>query len=268
LKVLHFGSSTRPLFGALHAPRRLRARSAAVVLCNPFGEEAARAHRIYRVLALQLERAGYGVLRFDYAGTGDSLGDIDEVTIDDWIGDVSAAADFLATATGAKRVVGFGLRLGATLAALATSRGALRLRHLVMWDPVVEGKAYLGELAGMHRAYMREELGALEWRDNLEISTDGVPAESLGSRIRDSLGAQLAAIDLAAEELRTDHVTVIQTRSGGGLDRLHHKLPDSPAVKWLELPATAWESDAALNAMVVPMNIVQAVVGRIEELSP
>jgi len=239
-----------------------------VLLCNPFGEEAARAHRIYRVLATQLERLGYTVLRFDYGGTGDSMGEGEAVSVSSWLGDIGLAAEELRR-VGARKLVAVGLRLGGTLAALATTRGDLRLRHLVLWDPVVEGAAYLRELAAMHRSYMRQEMGAMDWKDRLQVREDGLPTEALGSPISAELARELGAIDLTAEPPRTEHVTVIRTRESAPLTRLRERLPESPAVKWIELPASAaWNSDAALNATVVPMDIVQAVVSRIEELSP
>jgi uncharacterized protein len=268
LKVLHFGPSTRPLLGMLHVPQRLRSRSAAILLCNPFGEEAARAHRTFRVMATQLERAGYAVMRFDYGGTGDSTGESDDVSIAGWIADVGAAAEHLQAASGAKRLVAIGLRLGATLAALATSRGDLRLRHLVMWDPIVDGAAYLRDLAVAHRAYMRSEMSTY-WEDRLDVSADGIPSEALGSPIRPAFAAEVRAIDLLGEELRTEHVTVIRTRPTDGLARLHQQMASAPAVKWIDmLESATWDSDVALNAAVVPMDIVQAVLARTEALSP
>ncbi len=256
----------RRLLGAWHAPQRLRPRSAAVLLCNPFGEEAARAHRIYRVLATQLERSGFHVLRFDYGGTGDSAGESADVSVAGWIDDVALAAEQLLARSGAKKLVAIGLRLGGTLAALATARGNLRLRHLVLWDPVVDGAAYLRELAALHRSYMRSEMGAA-WTDRLRVDADGVPAEALGVPISAALAAELGAIDLSTEALRTDHVTVIGTGRGGdpgAAARLRR-----PPVHWIELPASeAWNSDAALNAAIVPMDAVQAIVARVEELSP
>src|SRR6185436_19287125 len=159
----------RQLFGALHYPLRLRRRNTAVLMCNPFGEEASRAHRTFRVLATQLERAGYGCLRFDYSSTGDSQGDGEAATVDAWVDDIAVAAERLREATGAARVAIVGLRFGATLAALASARGELRLRHLLLWDPVVEGMGYLRELAEQHRAYMRSEIGN-RWPDRLRIT--------------------------------------------------------------------------------------------------
>ena len=256
----------RQLFGALHQPQRLRPRSTAVLLCNPFGEEASRAHRTYRVLATQLERAGYAALRFDYSGTGDSVGDSGAATVDAWVGDVASAAERLRTVSGVARVTIVGLRFGATLAMLASARGELRPRHLVLWDPVVEGAAYLRELIAQHRAYMRAEIGE-GWQDRLRIAADGTPAEALGAPIGAVLGAQIAAIDLAAVAPGADLVTVITTRITPEIERLRLHLPAS--TRWLELAESpAWNSDAALNAMTVPMDVVQAVVARIEETSP
>jgi pimeloyl-ACP methyl ester carboxylesterase len=266
-KVQYFGDGPAALLGTLHHPQRLRARSAAVLLCNPFGEEAARAHRIYRVLATQLERAGFSTLRFDYSGTGDSLGDDDAATLDAWLSDIAAAGDELRAASGVKRLVVVGLRLGATLAALATSRRGLRPRHLILWDPIVRGAPYLRDLAAAHRSYMRDEIAG--WVDRLPVSADGIPAEALGTPIAPPLAAQLGAIDLAGEPIAADLITVIHTQDGAGLDHLRAHLGEGPAVKWIAMAGSAaWNSDAALNAAIVPMDIVSAMVARIEETIP
>lgn len=264
-RIEYFGAG-RQLLGALHQPQRLRPRSTAVLLCNPFGEEASRAHRIYRVLATQLERAGFTAMRFDYAGTGDSQGDSAEVGVDDWVRDIDVAAERLRAVSGAPRIAVVGLRFGATLAALASHRG-LAVRHLVLWDPVVEGAIYLNELIAQHRNYMRAEIGE-GWTDRLQVSADGIPAEALGAPIGGALGAQIAAIDLAGfATLAADHVTVITTRTPPDIERLRARL--GTAARWIEMKESpAWNTDAALNAMTVPMDIVQAVLARIEEISP
>lgn len=264
VSIEYFGGA-RQLLGALHVPQRLRRRSTAVLLCNPFGEEASRAHRTFRVLATQLEHAGYASLRFDYSSTGDSQGDSEAASVDAWLDDIAAAADRLRDAAGATRVAIVGLRFGATLAALASARGELRPRHLLLWDPIVEGRDYLRELVDQHRSYMQSEIGA-RWQDRLAIE-DGVPVEALGAPIGAVLGGQIAAIDLAAMTARAEHLTVITTRATPALDRWRPQLP--AATRWIEMTESpAWNSDAALNAMTVPMDIVQALVARIEETAP
>ncbi len=262
-----FFGGAQQLLGAIHHPQRLRARTTAVLLCNPFGEEASRAHRTFRVLATQLERAGYTAMRFDYSGTGDSLGESADATIDGWITDVGHAADRLRQASGASKIAIIGLRLGATLAALAAARGAARPRHLVLWDPVVDGAAYLREMAVQHRAYMRGEMGPVFWRDRLRTRADGTPLEVLGTPISDALAAQLAAIDLASGAPGAEQTTLLTTRVTPEIERLQARLPAS--ARWVQLnESPAWNTDAALNAMTVPMDIVRALVARIEETSP
>ncbi len=268
MRVFHFGDSGRRLLGTLHAPARPRPRSAGVLLCNPFGEEASRTHRTYRVLATAIERAGYPALRFDYSGTGDSSGEAEEATIERWVVDVATATAELQSTSATRRVVAVGVRLGATLAALATSRAGVRLRHLILWDPVVDGRAYLGELAANHRNYMRTE--AEGWPNSLQISDEGFPAEALGTPISPVLARQLAAIDLSTEGVEADHVTVVMTTPlTPALDRLIARLPPAPATKLISITlGEAWTSDAALNASIVPMDVIRAVVGRLEEVSP
>ena len=102
--VFHFGSAERYLVGTLHYTPRLRRRSAAVLLCNPMGEEAARAHRLYRVLATQLERAGYAAQRFDYVGTGDSAGSDEDATVASFRDDIELAAAELSRRSGVDRL--------------------------------------------------------------------------------------------------------------------------------------------------------------------
>jgi pimeloyl-ACP methyl ester carboxylesterase len=266
--VEHLFFGTRGLFGSLDRPQRLQRRPAAVLLCNPLGEEAVRAHRIYRVLARRLAASGYAVLRFDYSGTGDSAGEPRDAALDDWLDDVAAAADALRSASGARQLVACGIRLGGTLAALGTARRGQRLRHLVLWDPVVEGGGYLRQLAAAHRDYMRRELGS-RWADALPIDADGYPAEALGVRFPPAFKAALAAVDLAREEIRADHLTVITTEEGPELLRLRERVGEAPTARWIATASSVrWNSDEALNAALVPADVLSTIVRRVEEVSP
>lgn len=241
-----------------------------MLLCNPFGEEAARAHRIYRVLATQLERAGFAALRFDYSGTGDSAGDGADATVDGWLDDVVAAADDLRARSGVRKLVGFGLGLGGTLAVLASQRRGLRFRQLVLWDPVVDGAGYLRELLAMHRAYLDAEFAGVGWHGRVEVTPEGFPREALGTDLPSALASGIGAIDLTAGDLpRAEHVAVITTRTSAPLARLAECWGVDPSCRFLALAASAaWNSDAAVNAQTVPMDVLQAVLSRIEESNP
>ena len=52
----YFGPPDRQLFATYHAPERETEARAALLMCCPFGHEAIRAHRLYRVLADRIVR--------------------------------------------------------------------------------------------------------------------------------------------------------------------------------------------------------------------
>jgi pimeloyl-ACP methyl ester carboxylesterase len=208
-------------------------------------------------------------MRFDYSGTGDSAGEGAEFGLSDWLDDIVAAAAELRRESGSQRLVLVGLRLGATLAALASARRELRVRHLVLWDPVLDGARHLRDLASAHRAYMRSEMGSVGWPDRLRVDASGVPSEALGSEITPAFAAELQGVDLVREPPRAEHLTVVSSRPLAEVAPWRAQLAGGATLRWIDLPGSgAWDSDAALNAAVVPMDAIIAILGRIEELSP
>ena len=63
------------LFGVLHRPSGPVSRSG-FVLSHPFAEEKLWSHRVFVSFARALAGRGLAVLRFDYAGAGDSSVDV------------------------------------------------------------------------------------------------------------------------------------------------------------------------------------------------
>ncbi len=144
MNPLFFGPAESPLYG-VHQPPEGKALDAGLVLCYPFGQEYMRAHRAYRQLALLLTKLGFHVLRFDYRGTGDSSGDLGDVTADDWVVDVGHAVQELRDVANIRRVGVLGLRLGALVAAEAC-KARDDIDRLIVWDPVSSGRQYDAEL--------------------------------------------------------------------------------------------------------------------------
>jgi len=145
VEPVSFGTSDRQLLGIYYPPEGDAVRDAAVLVCGPGPQEYMRTHWALRKLAAQLARRGFPVMRFDYFGTGDSAGETVEGRPSLWVEDVSAAARELLDVSGAYAVSAVGLRLGASLAAMASS-GGLELEDLVLWEPVVRGATYVDEL--------------------------------------------------------------------------------------------------------------------------
>src|ERR1700722_18569873 len=120
-RPLYFGREGRPLFGWLHsAAQPAAAATVGLIICNPFGDEAIRTHRAIRHLAGAAGDAGVPTLRFDYDGTGDSAGhDLDPERVGHWLDSIHTAADTLRQLSGVTCLCFAGIRLGATLAAVA-----------------------------------------------------------------------------------------------------------------------------------------------------
>jgi pimeloyl-ACP methyl ester carboxylesterase len=255
VKPFFFGRSQRPMFGIHHAAAG-GAGTGAVVLCNPFGQEAIRSHRTYRVLAARLARAGLHVLRFDYSATGDSAGSGEEADQTQWIDDVLEASDELASMTGARRMSWVGLRYGATIAALAAEKAPRPLAELVLWDPVLKGATYLDELADAHTAFMREDLA--DWVPPHPPPFD----EIIGFPMPPALRRSLETLDLSnARKVRASRSTVVVSRSDAGADLKRSLAGWSPAPRCLEVASTTpWNSEQAMNSSLVPMEIVDVVV--------
>lgn len=150
----YFGDSAKPLYGVYHPANAPVAKAAGVVLCGPTGHEYIRAHNAISKLANLLAKSGYHVFRFDYYGTGDSSGEIEEAHIDQWHADIGHAVEELKDISGVKKISLAGLRFGALLAATVPG---ITVERLVLWDPVVSGAVYFDELMMLHQAMLVDD---------------------------------------------------------------------------------------------------------------
>ncbi|WP_158808242.1 alpha/beta fold hydrolase, partial [Beijerinckia sp. L45] len=160
-----------------------------VVLCAPWGFEDLSMRKSWRLLAEAIAAAGFPVLRFDYPGTGNSLGAMTDIAdAAQWTSAIGDAADFLRAYSGVKKYVFIGQSLGA---ALATAAAGARsdVAALLLIAPVVKGRAYVRELA------VTSSLVA----DKLGITVDLAPGEGLsvlGFSLSQSMVDSLKALDL------------------------------------------------------------------------
>jgi pimeloyl-ACP methyl ester carboxylesterase len=157
MRVCYFGSPDRHLFGIFDEPASSYASDVGVVLCYPFGADYSAAFRSFRNLATRLARSGFHVLRFDYLGTGDSSGDVEDASVSRWIGDVACAVQEIKDAFQLREVTLVGLNLGATLAALAAT-DCQHVNRLVLWEPVINGRDYIAYHTALHRAWIGREV--------------------------------------------------------------------------------------------------------------
>lgn len=204
-----FQSPGGQLYG-VYAPPTGKDRHEAVVLCAPTGHEYITTHWCLRLLATDLSRVGFHVLRFDYSCMGHSWGEFEDASVARWEEDVGAAIRELAGRSGVAAVSLVGLRLGASLAYRATRRTPVR--HLVLWDPVSGGREYVGQLRRMQR-------------QGAQGDTPGAPVEELlGYFYPAGLVGELEQIDLAAVAPRCDRTSLLLSEDSPGTTRLLERL--------------------------------------------
>lgn len=251
---LHFGDSERLLYGVFHEAETRVARAPAVLFFNPFGEEAIRAYRIFKVLSDRLARNGIAALRFDYYGSGDSGGDDLDVTITGMIDDAVHAQDELEALSGARSFVWVGLGLGGAIAVHTAQKLRPRLSQLFLWDPVLNGATYLNDIHKAHGAFLSSVMD-----EPLEAVRRKLPArgcdmrEALGFAISDQFASELSALEVSDTIARLGECHFMQspqaliddgflTAQGGAGTHIHQ----------FKEEAGSWNSNEALNSFYVP----------------
>jgi dienelactone hydrolase len=140
------------LFGWLHAPKAGARRDLAVLICPALAYDALDSYHSLRVLADGIAEAGYPAMRFNYPGTGDSCDIADWKGVGEprepwtvWLDSIRFAARKLREMTGVTTVALCGVRIGATLAALA-AESIPEVAGIILLAPVLRGRSYLRQM--------------------------------------------------------------------------------------------------------------------------
>lgn len=171
------------------------APTARVLLVTPLFEEKRCAHRALITCGRTLARAGAAVLIPDLSGTGNSARQLADLSLADWVADVQAAAEWLATqAPGPLTVVG--CRAGALLATAALAEGVTAAR-CILWQPVSAGRSYLSQ-ARTRRAIQHQVTGG----DPPVVGPHEVEGETLSEALHTALGDLKLPATAPAGEVR------------------------------------------------------------------
>lgn len=263
----YFGPATRQLFAIYHPPQRAAEGHASVLMCSPFGHEAIRVHRLYRVIADRLARMGVAVLRFDFFGTSESGGDDEAGEMKGWQLDVLRAHEELARRSQSPKATWLAARLGATLA-LQAARHAEGLQQLVLWEPILDGPAYIDELHAAQIAMLEVGYYAKDrsWYKRRQEEGGAAITEALGHRISTQFAGQLAALRPDALNAPAGIPTAVfsksddtttrdwSTRENASGRNVVHEMLDHPII---------WTSDPLPNQAIVPAEVTKRLIGLI-----
>ncbi len=258
---LVFGPPERRLVGFYHPPEKATPKQIAVLMCCPLGHEATRIHRLYRVIAERLARQGIAVLRFDYFGAGDSPGDDTDGEMTGWRSDLLAAHAELNKLSSPQAVGWIASRLGATLAVQAAPE-APELSRLILWDPIVDGAAYVLELRVDHAAILDLSFYARDksWYVARPEEVTAPLTEAIGFGIGRALFDQIAQLQADSLSLPVKASTLVFANPA-----------DARVARWCQTQEHAqrpvrleplvhpivWTSDPLANSAIVPSEVTQ-----------
>jgi hypothetical protein len=192
----YFGDLGCQLYGTFYSATAKP--KASVLIASPYGEERKCATRLLVDLARELAVNELDVLRFDYAGTGESTGDLAKMSLGDWRGNVSAAFLRLRKLSTGRPLMGVGARLGGNLLLGGPFE---RVKRLVLLEPLAGGNAFVEEM--VRRKQIKEMMGGgaaasesdsheAQWQRGEAVDFDGFPMSA-------EFGGSLAALSLATD---------------------------------------------------------------------
>ena len=163
----YFGTNGSRLFGLYTTPHRYKAPTEAFIMCNPIGAEYLIAFPALERISKALVDKGFGVLRFDYADTGQSFRGASAPDIETWLSNVTDAVDLLRLEHNLARISLFGVRFGASIALLASRQ--IRVNSVIALDPVLSPTVFISELERMQRVFalaLGRDLDYPAWKDD------------------------------------------------------------------------------------------------------
>ena len=139
----YIGGGKGALFALHYEPATRTEQTPCVIVVPSFAEEMNRCRYMQTMLAQAITTQGFALLAVDPFGTGDSQGEFEQASWEQWINDTVSACDH-ATHLGYNQQSMLGIRLGALLAAAAAAK-CDHLQQLIFWQPVTSGKVALNQ---------------------------------------------------------------------------------------------------------------------------
>jgi uncharacterized protein len=176
------------LVGIVHEPAA-PSSDLAVLLLSPGIKNRVAPHRMYNKIAEALSDDGVRVLRFDFAGLGDSEGELSEEFLADlygaiqvgrYVDDTRAAMDWMERTMGVREFLLGGLCGGAITGLLASVDDTRVVGLLAIGIPVVRDSMSIdpvrymtvGQLHGIRQKYLRKLRDPRAWLRLLSLKSD------------------------------------------------------------------------------------------------
>jgi pimeloyl-ACP methyl ester carboxylesterase len=243
-EAFFFGSNTQQIYASYHPPAG-GTGPVLTVLCPPLFSEYMRTHAALRELAVALAERDQHVLRFDFRGTGDSFGELEQLAVSDWIEDIVHVVHEGREISDCSEVRLLGTRASALLA--CKSMGISReVQRFVLWDPVPDGIGYLQALRHMQEELCKQNpyLGRGERLESMH--------EYSGYTLSERMVEELRSLDAGAyANVPREMLNVVSTTSG-------NSFPISGVRQHVSLFQCNW--DTVSTELVVPRLVLERLV--------
>lgn len=249
---LWLGTPGRRLYAALHPA----AGSVGVLLVPPLLHELPRSRRFMAEVANEFAAMGLPCLRFDFHGSGDSSGEGEALDFASMHRDLDVAADALRSRSGATRIALVAWR-GSALALRGWIQHGADVQLVVLWEPIIDGQAWLQELID----------GDASERAERPPAKPGVP------RLTDPSDGQLMGFPASAQfrrdlsQARLDHAFAPQQAPVWAVMRGDARSLPVQLAKVIALPDSAprFDMGAAMDATFFLTPQVRDVVGSLAQ---
>jgi uncharacterized protein len=165
LPVTFNNSRGQTLYGALHFPRG-SVKTPIVIMVHGFTDDKTGDNRLFVKFAREIAPRGIAVLRFDFAGSGDSEGDFAETTPSSEIEDLRSAIDFVCSLpeidTNFISLLGYSLGGAVSIYTAAKDQ---RIDVFIGWAPVSHPETTFQKILGKGAFYSVQKIGKTACRN-------------------------------------------------------------------------------------------------------
>lgn len=242
-----------------------------IVVCRSWGFDELCTRKFLRCLADAMAAKGFPVLRFDYPGTVDSLDLSKAEDLVSWTDAAMAACDTLKAAADCRKVVVFGLGLGALIAERVARRRD-DVAGLILAAPIASGRRFLRE-TGLRAKVILEGLG---------LPADALPSSEIsiaGLTLSRGIADDLRTTSIDTTPLQSPLPCLIAARAAAPSDSQLAERFGSSGLPVTVLPFDGYEKLMEdPTASVVPQDLIERIAewcsatfpqeGTIERASP
>ncbi len=169
-----------------------------VLILPPLFEEMNLSRAVLAKVAQHIAASGTAVYMMDYAGTGDSEGEIDEVDSELWLQNTLDVGHWLSQ-QGVDQIILLGVRFGALLQLhfQQSLHNAFNIKAQIVWKPLTSGKNLSNQLLRLkHTNHVLAGGEKVDWRGRIQ---QGETIEVAGYPINERLLSSIEALALSPE---------------------------------------------------------------------